>query len=261
MGGAPDLAQLLMVAAMCSIRPLAAVALIPLFATANVPGAARNGFVLAIVAPVAWMQWQVAPPTDLSAASLLLLVVREGAIGVALGLGFAAFFAGLQAIGEIIDHQTGLTFSQNVDPVHGNQVSVTTQLLERVLFTALLAGGALLVIVDTIYLSFELWPIGKPLPQFESVVPLQLIANSGRLFAFALLLAGPVLFVLFAVEIAIGMLNRAAPQLNVFNVTLSLKSIVGLFVLMLALPLVTERTLSGFFELGRLLQGLLRAGI
>jgi type III secretion protein T len=189
-----------------------------------------------------------------------MLVIREGAIGIAIGLAFGAFFAGLQVVGELIDHQTGLTFTQNVDPVHGNQVSVTSMLIERVLFTALLAGGALLVIVQTLYLSYELWPIGQPLPQFESVVPLQLFASSGRLFAFALLLASPVLFVLFVVEVGFGLLNRAAPQLNVFNITMSLKSVVGLAVLVLALPLIAERAGAGLVEMGRLVQAVMRMG-
>jgi type III secretion protein T len=260
MAAVSDPAQLLLLMAMCAIRPLAAVALIPLFAAASVPATARNGFVMAVIAPVAWVQSQLAPPTDLSALSLLMLVIREGAIGIAIGLAFGAFFAGLQVVGELIDHQTGLTFTQNVDPVHGNQVSVTSMLIERVLFTALLAGGALLVIVQTLYLSYELWPIGQPLPQFESVVPLQLFASSGRLFAFALLLASPVLFVLFVVEVGFGLLNRAAPQLNVFNITMSLKSVVGLAVLVLALPLIAERAGAGLVEMGRLVQAVIRMG-
>lgn len=260
MSSVPDPALFLVTLAIAGIRPLAAVALIPLFAAAVLPAAARNAFVLAILVPVGLVQMQAPPATDLSAASLVLLVVREGAIGVAIGLGFAAFFAGLQTVGEIIDHQTGLTFSQNIDPIHGNQVSVTSQLLERVLFTGLLAGGALLVIVDTIYLSFELWPLGRPLPQFAQLVPEQLIASSERLFALALLLAGPVVFVLFVLEIAVGMLNRAAPQLNVFNITLSIKSVVGLAVLLVALPLIAQRTLAAFVELGRTLRALLLLG-
>jgi type III secretion protein T len=258
MPAATDPAQLILLMAMCAIRPLAAVSLVPLFAAANMPAAARNAFVMAVIAPVAWMQAQMPPPTDLSALSLLALVVREGAIGVAIGLAFGAFFAGLKAVGEVIDHQTGLTFSQTVDPVNGNQISVTTMLLERVLFMALLAGGALLAIVETIYLSFELWPIGRPLPQFESVVPLHLIGSSGRLFAFALLLASPVLLVLLLVELGFGLLNRAAPQLNVFNITLSIKSAVGLAVLFLALPLIADRTVAGFAEMARLIQSVIR---
>jgi flagellar biosynthesis protein FliR len=92
------------------------------------------------------------------------------------------------------------------------------------------------------------------------VVPLQLFASSGRLFAFALLLASPVLFVLFVVEVGFGLLNRAAPQLNVFNITMSLKSVVGLAVLVLALPLIAERAGAGLVEMGRLVQAVMRMG-
>ena len=249
----------MMIGVICTIRPLIAIAMIPVFAPARVPGGARNAFVLSLVAPVAWMHFQAGSAfLDGSGSGLLLLLLREAALGLLIGLGFAAFFAGLQAVGEIIDQQTGLTFSQNVDPINGNQVSVTAQLLEQLLFTALIAGGALLVIVQTIYLSFELFPIGRPLAQQGANVPLQLIEGSGRLFAFALLLAGPVMFVLLVAEIGFGLLNRAAPQLNVYNLTLTIKAMLGLAVLALALPMIIERVLLGFVDLSKLLQALLR---
>lgn len=252
--------QLLLTAGIASIRPLVAVTLMPLFSSSAVPVAARNAFVLAVVAPVVVAHADAAPALLQQGAGLMVLSLREAVIGVGIGLAFAAFFAGLQIVGDIIDHQTGLTFSQNVDPFSGNQVSVTAHLLERVLFTALIAGGALLAIVETIYLSFELWPIGRALPILESGVPVHLMASSGRLFALGLLLAAPVLFVLFVLEIAVGMMNRAAPQLNVFGLTLSIKGVVSLAVLVFALPLLVERTFAAFAELTGTIAALIRSG-
>ncbi len=256
-----DPSQWLLVIAAASVRPLVALSLIPLFAASLMPAAARNACVLAIVAPLAMLHLQALPPLDASAPSVLVLVLRESVIGVAIGLGFSAFFAGLQIVGNIIDHQTGLTFSQNVDPVSGNQVSVTSMLLERVLFTALIASGALLVIVDTIYLSFELWPLGRSMPLLQAGLPEHLMAGSGRLFALGLLLAGPVLFALFVLDVVVGMLNRSAPQLNVFGITQSVKSMVSLAVLLMALPLIVQRALEAFAEAARTLVALLRSGV
>lgn len=255
-----DPAQGLLAAAAASIRPLVALALIPLFSGSVMPAMIRNACVLAIVLPVAALHVDAPSLAGASVPWMLATALREAVIGVAIGLGFAAFLAGLQIVGQIIDHQTGLTFSQNVDPVSGNQVSVTSLLLERVLFTALLAGGALLAIFDTLYLSFEVWPLGRALPEVPAGLPAWLMASSGRLFALGLLLAGPVLFALFVVDVGVGMLNRAAPQLNVFGITQSVKSMVSLAVLMLALPSMIQRSLEAFNEAARAFGLLLRAG-
>ena len=254
-----DPVQWLVVATVSSVRPLVALSLLPMFASVSVPGAARRAFVFAIVAPITMVHFEAGLAFGADLATMAL-VVKEAVIGLGIGLAFAAFFAGLQIVGQLIDHQTGLTFSQNVDPVSGNQVSVTAMLLERVLFTALIAGGALATIVDTLYLSFELWPVGRALPILESGVPLHLMSSSGRLFALGLLLAGPVLFVLFVLEIAVGMMNRAAPQLNVFGLTLSIKGVVSVAVLVLAIPLIVERTLVAFTEVAGTVAALIRSG-
>jgi type III secretion protein T len=187
------------------------------------------------------------------------LVFREGAIGMVIGLGFGALCAGLQMAGDIIDHQTGLTFTQNVDPSFGNSVSITAVFLERVLFAALMSAGLMLVIVDALYLSYEVWPVGRPLPTFDRLVPLSLVNQSGRVFSLALLLAGPVVLVLFVVDASLGMMNRAAPQLGVFNLALSIKPLVGLAVLAFALPMIVDHSLLALGEFGKLVRALINA--
>lgn len=240
---AMDPARLMAVLGVSSVRTLVAFAMLPVFASRIVPAMARGAIAVAVVFPVALGQLDQPLPVDLTIGSILAFLGKEGAVGLLIGLGFGAFFAGLQTAGEIIDHQTGLTFTQNIDPVHGNNVSLTAQFLERVLFASLMAAGVMLAIVDALYLSYDVWPLGQWMPAFERTMPLRLVAEAGKLFALSLLLAGPVLLVLFMVEAGVGLLNRAAPQLSVFNITLSLKSMIGLFVLAMALPMVTERVI------------------
>ena len=129
--------------------------------------------------------------------------------------------------------------------------------MERVLFAALMSAGIMLVIVDALYLSYELWPVGQSLPSFERVVPMSLVEQSGRLFSFALLLAGPVLLVLFVIDVSLGMLNRAAPQLGVFNLALSIKPIIGLAVLAFALPMLIDHALLALGEFAKLVRAMI----
>jgi type III secretion protein T len=254
-----DISALLLTVVACSLRTFVAFALLPIFTSSQVPAIVRAGIAVAIVVPVVVTRLDTPPLAVLDAWSLLMLVFREGAIGMVIGLGFGALVSGMQMAGDIIDHQTGLTFTQNVDPSFGNSVSITALFLERVLFAALMAAGLMLVIVDALYLSYEIWPVGKPLPSFDRLVPLSLINHSGRVFSLALLLAGPVVLVLFVVDTSLGMMNRAAPQLGVFNLALSIKPLVGLAVLAFALPMIVDHSLLAMGEFGKLVRALVYA--
>jgi type III secretion protein T len=253
-----DLSKLLGLLAMCSARTLVALTLLPLFVNHMVPGPVRGAVALATVFPVAMSYLSGPMPVEMAFWPLITFIVKEAAVGLIIGWGFGAFFAGLQTVGEIIDHQTGLTFTQNIDPVHGNNISIMAHFLERVLFAALLSAGALLVIIDTLYLSYEIWPMGQWMPNFERSMTLIFVSQAGQLFALSLLLSGPMLLVLFVIDTGMGFLNRASPQLSIYNLTLSLKSLVGLMVLMLALPLITTRTLAAVHEVAMSLNAFLR---
>jgi type III secretory pathway component EscT len=93
---------------------------------------------------------------------------------------------------------------------------------------------------------------------FGPLAALEVSNQASRLFALSILLAGPVVLVLFVIDVGLGLLNRAAPQLNVYQVTLTLKSMLGLAVLGAALPLVLERVLRGMFEVSAALMSLLQ---
>ncbi|MFN7394717.1 MAG: EscT/YscT/HrcT family type III secretion system export apparatus protein [Pseudomonadota bacterium] len=253
-----DPAQLLWTLGLTSLRAAVAFALLPPFAAAIMPAIVRMPLALAITFPPAMMALHNLPPMPDSLPGLVLLILGEGSVGLLIGLGLGAFCAGLQAVGEIIDHQTGQTFTQNIDPVHGNSVSITAQFLERVLFAALMSAGLLLVLADVLYVSYRILPVGGGWGGLQPLAVLEASNQAARLFALAILLAGPVVLVLFVVDISLGLLNRAAPQLNVYQVTLTLKSMLGLAVLGAALPLVLERVLRGMFEVSAALMSLLQ---
>jgi type III secretion protein T len=241
---AADPARMMVMLGLCSVRTLVAFSVLPPFSSNTVPALVRTGLAIAVVFPVALARLDKPPPVDLTTWLLFAFILKEAAVGLAVGLGFGIFLAGLQTVGEIIDHQTGLTFSQNIDPVHGNHVSLTAVFVERLLFAALMLGGVLLTIVDTLYLSYEVWPLGHWAPAIDRAMLLRMVSQANRLFSLSLLLASPVLLVLFAVDACLGLLNRAAPQLSVFNITMSLKAMVGIGVLVLAFPMMLQRVVA-----------------
>jgi type III secretion protein T len=244
-------------AAVGSLRVGVALALLPPLAARLVPGMARAAIALALAIPIIAPRLGMPLPTDFSAWSLLVLVLREAAIGLAIGLAFGAFCAAFETVGEFIDHQTGLTFTQNIDPIRGNQEAVTGQFMERVFLTVLMVAGLMVLVADALYLSYRVWPLGQPIPRLDGVVPLALLDQTHRLFAFALLLAGPVLLVLFVIDASFGLLNRAAPEIPVYQITLSIKPLVGLAVLAAALPALVQQSVVALGTAARVARSIL----
>jgi type III secretion protein T len=250
----------LVLAALCSVRTVVALSVLAPLRPQVVPAMVRGALGVALVLPVIVARLHQPLPDMGSALALLSLLAREMGIGLFIGLGFGAFLAGLQAVGEIIDHQTGQTFTQNIDPVMGNNVSVTAQWFQSVVFSVLMMSGLLLLLADALYLSYQWWPIGQPLTQLDPSTVFTLVREGGLLFALAVLLAGPVILVLFAFDTGLAMLNRTAPQLNIFTIGLSLKSVLGLFVLMVGLPTLLHKTVLGLHEVANLISRLIVRG-
>lgn len=237
-----------------AIRAAVALALLPVFAPKIMPALVNGVLVLAIVFPVV----AASPVQGLPADVLAITVVREAAVGGVIGLGFGAFCSALQAVGDLIDQQTGASFAQTVDPLSGSgNTSVTSLLLDRVFFAVLMLAGLLPVMADTLYLSYRLWPVGEPLPGLASRVPLALLEYGAGVVNMALLLAGPVMLVLFVVDVCLALLGRSAPQLEIFQISITLKPIVGLVVLALALPTMLDRAVGFMQQLGAFLRGLM----
>jgi type III secretion protein T len=252
-------ATLLLLLSVAVMRTGVALALIPMFGRGGFPVLALGALAMALALPVVYAQQEFIG--QIGARSLIGLVpifAREAIIGLLIGVGFGALFAGVRSAGEIIDHQTGLTFTQALDPVNGNQVSVTSTFLGRTAVAYLLASGFGLLLADVIYTSYEVWPLDAGAPSLQMFSFERLIVGSASLFALGVLLAGPVLLVLFAVELAGGMLNRAAPQLNVFSLTLTMKAWISLLVLFLAMPALLQRLAEGMVGVARTTMMMLR---
>lgn len=164
----------------------------------------------------------------------LLLALRELLVGLAMGFVLQLVFGAVVVAGHSIAMSMGLGFAMSVDPQNGVQVPVVSQLnvvLATLLFLAV--DGHLLLLAAVIE-SFSVLPIGSfvnPEGMFASVVAL-----GSQLFASALLLGLPTLTSILMINVAFGVITRAAPQLNIFAVGFPVTIIAGFLFMFLALP-------------------------
>ncbi|MBI5837310.1 MAG: flagellar type III secretion system protein FliR [Candidatus Eisenbacteria bacterium] len=182
------------------------------------------------------------PPTLLLTC---LSVFREVAIGAAVGLLAQLVFTAVQIAGELLGLQMGFSMMNLVDPSTGASVPVISEvygLFASLLFFALDAHH---LFVRGVFASFELAPLG--VAGFQPAVGMALAGAVGKVFVMALELSGPVLAALFLADVALGLVARTIPQMNVFTVGFPLKIALGLVALGMTLPMlagVLERQFS-----------------
>jgi flagellar biosynthetic protein FliR len=173
----------------------------------------------------------------------------EVAVGALIGLAASFIFAGVATGGQMIGFQMGLTYAGAVDPQFNTQMSPVAELLG-------LAGLLLFLLVDghhhllrALAFSYRLAPAGAF--SLSDMRIERLIVSSGGMFILALQVAAPVIILLLLTDVALSLLSRLVPQMNVFVVGAPLKIAVGLVMLALVMPLLGSLLTAVFSDLDR----------
>jgi len=226
----------------------------PFFSTSFVPR--RVKVVLLLVfsfffAQVA--QLQVSPPSSLF--ELAAVALKELLIGFLFALISSIFYGVIYYAGELISYLMGLTVANLFDPTFGT-VSVLGRFFLFTFYAVFFATGGAEVFVSALYKSFEALPPGH-LNLSPSLFKL-LVEDSSLIFSLGFQMAFPFLFALFLTNLALALVNRLIPQINVFIVGLPLQLFVGLLLLAIGFSVVVYFmvSLSNRFgeELFRLLE-------
>ncbi len=211
-------------------RILALLATAPLTGNAQVTAPVKIGLAILITAVVA--PTLPSPEIDPGSGAGLLLLARETALGIAMGMAMRVVFAGVAAAGDVIGLQMGLGFAQFYDPQSNGQVPVLGQYLGLLATLTFLSLNGHLVMISTLIESFHAVPVDAA----GAGHWLLLAEAGGMVMRAALLLSLPLVATLLVVNAALGVLTRSAPQLNIFAIGFPITMIVGFFALMLSLP-------------------------
>jgi flagellar biosynthetic protein FliR len=150
--------------------------------------------------------------------------------------------------GQILSFSMGLSAAQLVNPAFGESSSIMEQ-FEVVLATLLfLAINGHHMFFEALYRSFELAPLGAMGIKPEAINSVQLMAS--EIFGIGIKMAGPMIAVVLFLNIALGVIGRAVPQINVFVISFPVNILVGLFILMVSIPLLLTVMEADFASLG-----------
>ena len=207
----------------------------PILGSTNVPSHAKIGlifFVTLMVFPLVDFTFVEFPK---GLFSFTLLISSELLIGMIIGFSVRLLMSAVQIAGTTIGFQMGFGIVNVIDPVTSTQVSVIAQFQNLVGFLIFLSINAHHIVLNSIAYSFQLIP---PLGFEFSGEMVNIYMNIVRdVFVISVKIAGPLIATLLFTSVALGMIARTVPQMNVFIVGFPLQIGLGLLMIGLTLPL------------------------
>jgi flagellar biosynthetic protein FliR len=229
---------------------------IPLFGGKMVPARIKVATVFAMTLVFFPMVRAKLPLLPADSISLGLLMVREAMIGLTLALLSQVIFSAVEFCGQIIGIQMGFSAAAQFDPTMGTQVSIMSvfqNLLAVLLFMAL---GMHHVFIRAIVESYTVVPVGAWHMSGE-LLKFVITATTG-VFILAIKLAAPVMVSLLAATVALGVMARSFPQMNIFMISFPLNIGLGFIVLGVTLLLFFRTLGHAFDSLGQQINTLFR---
>lgn len=226
------------------VRVLALFTAAPLFSTRGFPVRAR--ILLAFFIALA-MQASLPPQPviALNGPQALGVLVQQIGIGLTIGFVVRLVFSAMELAGEIVGFQMGLNFAAFFDPAMGAQTSAASRLFGYLSLLMFIAMNGHLMVVMAVARSFEAFPVDQNL--LQAVGQMKLYTLGGELFASALWIALPMVGMLMFVNLALGIVSRVAPQMNIYAVGFPVTLAVGLIGMTVTLPLL-DRPMQTLME-------------
>jgi len=224
-------------------RVLSMLWLIPLFQSRSISTGYKAGLSLII----AFLLYGPISPPDMQGDSYLLLLAigKEVLVGLSIGFFVRLLFAMVSAAGELVSMQSGLSFARSMDPALGVSATVVEQ-FQSLLTTMIFLGiDGHHTVLKGLARSLREVPPGSV--AVRPALFQYMVESTGGLFAASLKICAPVVVTLFLVDLAMGILARLIPQVNVFIEGASIKILMVMVVFAVSLNLIVP-VIDGLFR-------------
>lgn len=210
------------------------VVLNPVFGRSSVPTILKVAFSLLcafIITPTLHIA-----TTFAGVPQMFVALLSELAVGLAIGMVLNILFAVVTMAGEFIDYQMGLSMAMMYDPGSGVNMPIIGNYFNILLMVVFFAGNAHLSLLSMVTDSFRAIAPGTVFPTAASA---RFVASMGKdMLELGLRMAIPIIVVEIVGIVAIGLLMKAVPQINVFTVGIQIQMIVGVLILLFASPMI-----------------------
>ncbi|WP_226346408.1 flagellar biosynthetic protein FliR [Agilicoccus flavus] len=226
--------DLLMAVLLVFTRISAFLVLAPPFASRSIPGRIRVLFAFALALPVAPLVVGQVP--ELTSTWVLVGAVGFQVLcGATMGFITLLLVSAIQAAGELIDLFSMFAMASMLDPFSNTNSSIFGRIQYLIGTTLLFTSGGHLLMIRGALSSFKVLP---DVPPDLGALAKLLIDDIARMSVSAVEIAGPVLACLFLADLALGMVSRAVPSLNVFQLSFPVKTILTVSLAAVAVALL-----------------------
>ncbi len=212
-------------------RVLGVIATAPILSDRAIPIRVKLGMGLALTLVIIPTLPEI-PQFQIFSLQGLLILVQQVIIGLAMGFSVRLIFAAVGIAGQMIGMSMGLGFATFFDPQTQGQNTAISQFLTMLLMLIFLSLDGHLMMVSVLTHSFESMPI---VIDGQGINPMKIVDWGAVIFSTGMLLALPVITALLVTNMALGILTRTAPQLNLFGIGFPVTLSIGFVVIALAM--------------------------
>jgi type III secretion protein T len=229
-------------------RVLGMFAILPFTKTSLLPGMARNALLISltiILMPVMLEQLNTMPK---GLEGITFLILKEVFLGLVLGLIFSLPFFAMESAGSLIDRQRGVMAGQVSTPITAAKTTILGNFLSFYSVVLLFVSGGIYFLFEVFLSSYKVWPVTTYYPQLNIGMSGYFLQIFDSLMLMILIISGPILIVIFLVDLGFGFLNRSVPQINVFILSLPVKGLTSILILSLFMTKIAQYLRTIFSE-------------
>ena len=235
-----DLTRLFAALVISTLRFGPALSMCPATNDSMISGTARRCVMLAF-SILALPAVTAGMPREFFVPTLAVVAVKETLIGAVIGFFASIPFWVAENIGNFIDNQRGATMGEVYSPLSGSQESPTAVFFTQTVASIFYVSGAVFLFLAAVYKSYEVWPVFGGFFRFSPDAPVQLLGTLGGMLKTTVVISAPVIIVMFLATLGLGFVNRTAPQLNVFFLSMPIKSGMAVAMLIIYLPFIIDK--------------------
>ncbi len=212
-------------------RMLTLFSIIPFLGQSLIPGMLRNVLVFAFSMLLMPVVFHALPAESLTPVAIAAIVAKEVFLGFLMAYFLSIPFWVADCTGSFIDNQRGLSMASTFDPMSGDQSSPLGMTFIRILVAYFFSAGGFLAMIGLIYESYSFWPIFSYFPKIDHKLFFFTLGQTDAMLKLIILLAAPLTILMFLTDFGLGLMNRFAPNLNVFVLSMGVKSAVASLVI------------------------------
>ena len=222
----------------------------PFLGKSILPGLARNGIVIVLAATAVPLVLDQVSNMPYEPITIVGIIIKELILGFLMGYFFSIPFWAASSAGFWIDLQRGVMSAQLFAPGTGDMTSPLGEFISKMYVALLFSTGGFLMMFEVILLSYQAWPVDTFIPHFNMDAMSTVLQQFDLIMYTMVLLAGPIIIIMFIAELGGAIIGKDIPELNVFLLLMPIKSGIALLLLTLYIVFVAKYFKESFLSFG-----------